>query len=44
MHNFTYLFAGYTAIFVILGFYFVLLGSKVSNLEKRVEALDSNED
>ncbi|PLX70261.1 MAG: CcmD family protein [Denitrovibrio sp.] len=43
MQNFTYLFAGYTVIFVILGFYFVVLGSKISNLEKRVEALDSND-
>jgi len=44
MQNFSYLFAGYTAIFLILGFYFILLGSKVSDLEKRVEALDSEED
>ena len=44
MQNFTYLFAGYTAIFVLIGFYFVSLGSKLSTLEKRVDALDSSED
>ncbi|MGD9809158.1 MAG: CcmD family protein [Deferribacterales bacterium] len=43
MQNFSYLFAGYTAIFVLLGIYFMILGSKVSDLEKRVEALDSED-
>jgi len=44
MQNFSYLFAGYTVIFLILGFYFISLGSKLSSLEKRVDALDSSED
>ncbi|PLX65908.1 MAG: CcmD family protein [Denitrovibrio sp.] len=39
MQSFNYLFAGYTVIFVLLGFYFVSIGSKVSDLEKRVDAL-----
>lgn len=45
MQSFNYLFAGYTVIFfVLLGFfYFITIGSKVSDLEKRVEAL-SDED
>lgn len=43
MQSFNYLFAGYTVIFVLLGFYFVVLGSKVSDLEKRVDALSSDD-
>jgi len=43
MQNFNYLFAGYTAIFLLLGVYFIILGSKISDLEKRVNALDSDD-
>jgi CcmD family protein len=43
MQNFTYLFAGYTVIFVLLGVYFFSLGSKLANLEKRVDALDNQD-
>lgn len=42
MQNFNYLFAGYSAIFILLGLYFFVLGMKISDLEKRVEALDEN--
>lgn len=42
MNSFSYLFAGYAAIFILLGIYFFILGSKVSELEKRVDALDES--
>ncbi|TCK59384.1 CcmD family protein [Seleniivibrio woodruffii] len=41
MGNFTYLFAGYTVIFVLLGGYFFSLGIRLKNLEDRVESLEN---
>jgi len=43
MQSFSYLFAGYTVIFVLLGFYFVTMGTKLSTLEKRVDALEDKD-
>jgi len=44
MQNFSFLFAGYTVIFVLLGAYFFSLGNKLTNLERRIDALDSDKD
>ncbi|WP_303850827.1 CcmD family protein [Seleniivibrio woodruffii] len=41
MGNFGYLFAGYTVIFVLLGAYFFSLGSRLKNLETRVDSLEN---
>lgn len=36
MNTFNYLFAGYAVIFVLIGGYVLKLGSKLSELEKKI--------